>query len=210
MQTKRPRQSQGSGKKDISLMIFLVLMGMAGIFLFIGLQPTPVKESRSRRESIISAYSEKADALVNKHLFWTNRKIEIARQKSMTDNFFSAPQVGDSVIRNHLDQKRKDMGVDYSPDRNEHNAYDDLQRDRKNFRATDPDHLIQQQLADQEIQAEYDREYQKEYARQFIENARQNGYDVQLNDEYVVTGVRPLRNSNRNSTLSAPSGVQAQ
>lgn len=185
-------RTQESHQKTKSSWILLVLLLLAaGFFYFLGTQET--KTSQKLRSSQISAYSNETNEVVNKHLSITSQALEIKRKKMNIENQFSAPQIGESVVSK--EQKPKDYGVDHSADTNESNAYEDLNRYRHELRATDPDRIIRDQIAEQEDTAEYDQAYREEYARQFIENARRNGYEVKLNSDYVVISVKKIKSS---------------
>lgn len=176
----------------------LFLLG-AGIFLFLGIL-WPEAKVQDRRQTL-SANSPQAEKLVNKHLWMTNHQAEIAQQKVKAQNAYMAPHIGDSIWPQKA-EPQNNLGVDHSPDRYETNAYDDLNRYRKDLRTTNPDSIIQGQIADQQRQQQYAEAYRIEYAKQFVENARRNGYHVQLSKDFVVLSVTPLsKNQQRNPSL---------
>lgn len=169
--------------------------------------PTPKKSlNRPQVSGQISASSLQADELVNKHLWMTGKAQELAQERMKAQNDYTNPKVGDSIWPNgQKPEVSKQIGVDHSADSNETTAYQDLNRYPKQLNMQNPDNVIQAQLSDEDRRREYEQAYKAEYARQFVENARVNGYDVRLNDEYVVISVRPIRNPS-NSEL----GTQAK
>lgn len=182
-QTHRRKNSKEDSK---SFFLLLILLLGAGAFYLLGIQEEkPIRTVK--RE--VSAYSQEANQKVNDHLAWTNKKIELQARKRALENY-STPQVGDSIIS----KDNKDYGVDHSADTNESTAYQDLNRDRHELRATDPDRVIRNQIYDQDAALAYEQAYREEYARQFVENARMNGYEVRLNDDFVVQSVKKIRN----------------
>ena len=151
-----------------------------------------------------SAYSPQVEKLVNKHLFLTSQEQDWAQKKMKAENAFSTPTVGSSILKESMRPKQKSFGVDQSSDQNEDNAFNDLNRYPKQLNYTNPEMVIQGQLQDQQRQKIYDETYRQKYAQQFIENARQHGYRVKLNDDLVVISVTPiLPDTRRPSSLQA-------
>lgn len=147
--------------------------------------------NRSDKNQKFSVHNPKTQELVSRHMWLTTQSQELAERKAKAQNTVSSPQVGQSILPvGEIDGFK---GVDHSADRNEDNALADLNRYRREIQPNSPDQIIQQGLADRERMETYAEEYRAEYARQFIENARRNGYEVQLNSDYVVISVRPLR-----------------
>ena len=194
-----PKNQKKKSSDSKSFLLLLLLMLGAGTFYFLGSSHKIIKAKK-----VISAYSPEADALVNQHLVVTSRSLELQAKRRHVENQFSAPQLGESVLVDRLKDK-KDYGVDHSSDTNESNAYDDLNRYRQDVRLTDPDTIITNQLHDEDRAMAYDESYREEYARQFIENARRNGYEVRLDENYVVTSVKKIR-----TPSSSILGPQAQ
>jgi hypothetical protein len=58
-------------------------------------------------------------------------------------------------------------------------------------RALTPDERISEKLARDEWAVEYDQKYQEAYVKAFVEKARQDGVDVQLNKNLDVVGIGP-------------------
>ena len=184
-------------KKRRKLLLVIFLFG-AGLFLALALS---LPESHSSKNRKISAQSPEAEKLVNKHLWRTANFQELNQEKVRAQNSYLAPQICDSIWPK-TNQAAANHGVDHSPDRNESNAFEDLNRYRKEFQATHPDSIIQGEIADQQKMAEAQEIFRAEYARQFVENARANGYAVELNSDFVVIRVTPISNTKqRNPSL---------
>lgn len=193
-------------KKARYLILSLLLLASAG-FLALSMEETqPVAKPDKT-----SATSGKASALINKHLWQANHLKEQAEKRVEAQNSYMAPRLGDSIWPTSQDRS-KGYSVDHSPDRNENRVYQDLNRDRKEYRSTDPDHIIQSQIHDDERMREYEMSYRQEYARQFVQNARRNGYDVRLNSDLVVISVKRIPGFQRREPSESNSdlGPQAQ
>ncbi len=62
------------------------------------------------------------------------------------------------------------------------------------FRVRNLDESILQRVADQQFAGEYDEAYKKAYIRAFLQNARENGLDVVLNEDLEVLEILPFNN----------------
>jgi hypothetical protein len=182
--------------------LFLVLALLVLLVTGILLWPVP-KKAKPMTAGHISASSHQAEEIINRHLWMTDKSRELAQEQMKAQNTYTNPRIGDSIWPEGQ-KSGKQMGVDHSPDTNENNAYQDLNRYPKNLQVQTPDAVIQAQLSDEDRRREYEAAYREEYAKQFIENARRNGYEVLLNDQFVVISVRPIRNP------SGELGPQAQ
>lgn len=124
---------------------------------------------------------------VNTHIQMTNRKIEIDKEKIHQEARFTIPQVGQLLLQ--PEGKRVDP-IDMRGDRNEMNAARDLRRGQ--FESRSAGDLIHQEMAENQARDRQNEQYMKEYARQFVENARANGYEVELSSDYRVLNVRKI------------------
>ena len=176
----RPREKEK--KNHLSILAVLLLLAAAGFFLSFAMAPHPKKSPAS-----VSAYSPQAEALVNKHLFLTSQYQYLRGKKTAAQNSYMAPQLGDSIWPKI--SAKKEMGIDHSPDSNERNAYDDLNRYRKDLHYTNPDQVIQGEMVDEDLQDKANGEARLAYVQQFLDNARRNGFIVKLDENFVVVNV---------------------
>lgn len=156
-------------------------------------------ESKPSRLPARSRDASQIDAVVNKHLLMTNTKLELERERARLDNNDSIPEVGEQILPRWKPQQV--VGVDHSPDRNELNAQRDLEQ-AKEYNLNSPDVIIQTEMADSEKRHEYEAKYKEEYARRFIENARAGGYEIELDDNFVVKKVRKIAPDDPNSLFT--------
>jgi hypothetical protein len=183
-------------KKRSSSLILLLLLSSV-ILAFLGIFDFPVTRflnSGARNQG-------KTDEIVNRHLKQTYYQMERDKVRVMIENSAVNPQVGKSIL-----PPTKDVGVDMEPDRNEEVIARDLDRSKGSESNYKIDHQIQGQLQDQENEKMARESYQSEYAKQFVENARQKGWDVQLDENYVVISVRPIKKRDANMPLFVPNG----
>ena len=148
-------------------------------------------EQSSTQEGV----EQKAMAAMNRHLLFTDKHIELSKERVKLENWKASPQVGENLFG----EKKKDSpsNLDLSQDRRESQVLNDLKRNEKQTDYVSPDSLIQSQLSASGEQSKYEQEYRKEYSRQFIENARKAGYEVVVNENYVVTSVKKIKGEDR-------------
>lgn len=141
---------------------------------------------------------EKRKALVNKHLYYTNEKIQ-AKARDLQLETYRAPSVG-MVIDPRL--KEVNGSIDMRSDLNEYSAAQDTAAKRE-LNYYSPNAVIQGQIQDQEVAEANRKAYTEAYIKQFLENARQNGYIVTLDVNNVVVDVKPIANHHKDLRKSA-------
>ena len=197
-------------KKKQSFLIIFLLLGAAGVLTVLALRPEGTGVLPGKKIKRVSASSPEAEKLVNQYLWMESQSQEFRRMQIEAQNTYSAPRIGSAIMPSGK-KETTGFGVDHSPDQNELNAYQDLHRDRKEYRAYSPDHVIQGQIADGEKANEYQQAYREEFAKQFVENARRHGYEVKLNSDYVVISVKPISRATGESLIpNSEIGPQAQ
>lgn len=130
------------------------------------------------------------DAIVNRHLKMTHQQLEVQRTRTQLENFKTVPAIGDRLVP--YEKPEVEGGVDLSPDRNELNAARDLRR-KTDYNANSPHHEIQSDMANVESMNQYSEDYKRQYIEQFIANARAGGYDIEVDDDFVVTKVKKIK-----------------
>jgi hypothetical protein len=141
-----------------------------------------------------SAYSPKVQELVNKHLQMTQKKIELGEQQAGIN--YRAPEVGSRLYP--VNNENSVSGIELPPE-----SGAGIGQNQQT--ANSPDAIIQREIHAQEANAQASQAEREEYARQFKENARRNGWEVTLNEDFVVTGVRPIKKG-QSFKLFAPTG----
>jgi hypothetical protein len=181
-------------KKRSSSLILLLFLS-AGFLAFLGIFDS------SNQKTPLSGPQVRTDEIVNRHLKQTFYKIESDKVKVMVENSAINPQVGKSIIPTQIQN-----GVDMEPDRNDESIARDLDPANGSESNYKLDHQIQGQLQDLETEQASRAAYQAEYARQFVENARLKGWEVQLDENYVVISVRQIKKRDANLPLFDPTG----
>jgi hypothetical protein len=173
-------------KKDKTKFLGLLLLLLAGFFVFLFLLPEG-KKSNDRQSRVTQA--KEFEEKVNKHLFHTSQDMQMSREKMQIE--------ADKIERQGVGAgkpKEENHKLDFSADPRAEALIRELGRDAKETAApTNADEQVQTELFEAEQAQEYSEAYKREYARQFVENARKAGYLIKLNDDYKVISVKPLR-----------------
>lgn len=138
---------------------------------------------------------------VNLHLRMMETAKQIARHRVEVENRKTAPGIDEGYSADDKNYWRLDM----QPDDVSQRVYEDLKRESKSWQT--PDGEIQESLADEQQRKEYDQAYMEEYVKAYKANARKQGFDVIIDKDYVVRGVRPLRTPSQTNP-SASGGVE--
>ena len=189
-------------KKKGAALAFLFLLGAAALIWFAwksgdagSATPAPLTAKEMTR----------IEKVVNRHLLLTNKEIELQQEKARLENKDEViPVVGDQILPRF--RPHQVNGVDHSPDRNELNAARDLAKP-EDLNLSSPNTVIQSEIADRESKSQYAAKYRDAYAKKFIENARNAGYEIELDDNFVVTHVQRLNSSDPNALFDTGSGA---
>lgn len=195
MTAESPQKEQKDNSKLLALLLFIGAGAMA--FLYLG------SDSGKKKFSEISATvkSEKYEKSVNKHLMVTNETMALQRQRMEIENARLAKDL-DSTSAQPAYQAPTEGSNLNSENRAAEIANELGRGERKESANLNPDEIIQKEIFNAQQMEAYSKAYKEEYARQFVENARRGGYAVQLDDNFKVISVRPIRNpSQENESL---------
>lgn len=196
-------------QNDHSKLLAILLFVGAGTLILMSMGPEQTKKSGAPA----AVKTEKFEKSVNKHLMYTNEKMDLERRRMEIEN---ARLGGDfNSTKAQPTYEPQTSGVDLSTDSKAAEVANELGRGtRREEEATSPHDIIQKELFNAEQNAQYTQVYKEEYARQFIENARRGGYKVILDDQYRVKQVIPIRRpseaTSSNMQLFNTGGDQAQ
>lgn len=186
----QPQSGDGNSKgKWLGLLLVLVAFGL--IYSIWQDENLMARLDGNRQVASTDVSDEKVrrrlEGQVNRHVQLTNRRMEIEKEQIRVESFM-VPKVGEFV----LDRAGPTQSFSHRGDQSEMNAVRDLRRNEQQI-STSANDIIQSEIAHQQVDVEVDLAYREEYVRQFKENARRNGYDVQLTSDGRVIGVRQIR-----------------
>lgn len=184
---------QQKSKKNDNLVGFIFIGAAAVLIFFASLQEESVITLRPS-DNHISANSPEAEAAVNRHLLSTNRQIELQQQLKRIENFNSTPKVGDQVF-NPGSNYPIQAGVVMGTDRRDQQRLKDGESARRQQDFNNPSNVVQREMANDQAVARDLASAKEEYARQFVENARKDGWAIELDDDYVVRSVKKIKDN---------------
>lgn len=179
--------SESQKNKGLALIFIGLASALVVAALLFDRQGTPSSEISPDQARILKEKKrEELEKSVNKHIQMTNRKIEIDKEKIKQEAVFTIPRVGQLL----LNPEPGSDPIDMRGDRNEMNPARDLRRGTVDTPSAGD--VIHREMAENEDRKRQNEAYMKEYARQFVENARANGYEVELSADYKVVNVRKV------------------
>ena len=189
-------------QKNSDLPIVLLLLFLAGCFYYFYESidtRAPNRKDPGTPSEVISARSKRAEELVNRYIKTTNSKIEISKSQREIENKYKAPEIGQVIIEpENYDPKLE--GTNINSDR----SLDALERDLNKGKETQtyylPHNEVLNDMAERQKAEEAYVAERKAYAKQFIENAKRNGFEVTLNENYQVTSVKKISQPEKDST----------
>lgn len=168
----------------------LMLLSAVGLFWL----ATRDEETLSENDLIPVQLS---DEMVNKHLHKTSMKIESQKVKAQIENFTKAPRLDEATTVQSYEASSHSLDFKPDPRINELATRLDSEKKQGSRPSADPKEVIQMQMYEQQKWNEYNLAYRQAYAEKFVENARRNGWEIRLNDEYKVIRVKAIKKDNR-------------
>jgi hypothetical protein len=187
------RTKQGHISNAVLVILLLIGAGMLTFFAFFHTEQVINLSSRTNKE--ISAASPEAEKLVNKYLQETNRAIEMQQMKTQVQNKFVSPKVGE-VLTPKAARGKESLKVDLPEDPQQEALRRDTYQGSQG-RFPSPSDQVQKDMADQQALEEYERQYKEAYIQQFIENARVNGWHIEVDEDGVIKKSVPIKAETR-------------
>lgn len=188
----------GEDKKKSFLPFIFILLGLLLILFNFSESPS------SKNHKIDEVQQQK----VNAHLQWTQKKIEMDEAKAkmeMQKNLQTLPPGSGKNSRS------SNKNLDLSYDKSSEEFAQSVERGSKPDQLpTDPNELIQTKIFQDQQLAEYTEAYKQEYVRRFIQNARNQGWDIKVNDQYKVISARPIRKPSQAPSVFSGNGSNSR
>ncbi|MCC7403360.1 MAG: hypothetical protein IT288_03095 [Bdellovibrionales bacterium] len=189
-----PRFEADTAKQYVVL-IALVLLGL--LFL-VNTSTTPAARVASKPKASFAPGTPEAELYMDRALQDVATRSEMNESRALLDNAKLAPAIDETRIgllqRTPYDSYR---GFPHEEVENrEGQVLQDLVPADRYAYEGHPDVKIQALMARRKFVNEYDRSLREEYVRQFLENARREGYAIQLNDQLEVVRVQRLPKHN--------------
>jgi hypothetical protein len=170
-----------NARSKIKYILGIFFITLAIFIYFIAEMISEKDEAILREQSSINA------ELVNKHLKLTDSKIQMDEKKVESENF-SALSIGQKIeIPYGTNERAADELIQASADEELSKI---IRPDETDYELNSPKQKIYNKVREQDLQTEYYENYKEAYVKAFIEKARYSGYEIQVNDNLIVTSVR--------------------
>jgi hypothetical protein len=183
----RQKNLPPKGRSNNLGLVSIALLLLAGFVLVLAFDEDGDSENMRVGERLVRR--DEASRIVDHHLKKTDARITIEQQRVVTENF-KAPQIGERV-EPQADHTRT-YGVQFDDGSEEAAVARVVRPEVKDYGFRNPAQIIQNRLADEQLQEKHNEAYDKAYIEEFIANARRNGYEVQVNDKFEVIKVTPI------------------
>ncbi len=190
-------QEKKNNSTNRAAVVFMLAAVIVFLWAFLSEKNKPITKKEVIRLTIDGSTTH--EKRVNEFLKEIERRRQLTQDKTQVENYFTAPRIGSTVAIQPAQTELHPFKM--KPEGLEDQVSRDL--DFRNFerqQAASAEAVVQEQLTEQLRQQEYDKAYREAYVRDFIENARRNGYQVQVNDDLVVTSVVPIQGVRRNAS----------
>lgn len=206
-------------EKSFAFIIVFLMMAMGFYFLFFGtLEPSRNSTAQDSGHSmeLSSDLPEERRTLpssvedsINRQLKNAQQSEDRGRQRVYWENLNSAPsiQAGELDSRVFIDEKPPHpIRIEQYGPANEI-AEQIRSNQRMNNISQSPAELIGRRIVRDQWLKEYDARYEAEYVRQFLENARAQGYEINLNENLEIIGIHEIQ---KEEPLRFPNSIRGE
>jgi uncharacterized protein YpuA (DUF1002 family) len=150
----------------------------------------------STRKPQMSKDVDPVSASVQKHMYDTHLMEEMARRKSLIENQRSlSKRPGEDYAV--VPDGDKNYGVQLDQEKTLERVYEDLNLNPSNYRYDNIEDRINSRLANRRWLNQQEKAERIAFVRNFIRQAYDRGWEVQIDANLVVTGVRPIVQRNQ-------------
>lgn len=166
----------------LNYLIMLLVLCIAGAFFYFKTVENQVVTSKPTAAQQLSAQQQ--DEVVNKYLKETT--LSVLQDKIKSERIMAEARIKLAELEkiNRDKQQKENEKIPLEKQ---------IWKESQTPVADSPAQDINSKVYQKNFQDKMDEAEKKEYARQFIENARQGGYHIELNDDLEVIKVTPIR-----------------
>ena len=176
VKTKSPRWIIYVGTVSSLFLAALILMDQP--------QKQPVQQSE------MSSVTSRQNASVSKHLQDSYMQQQMLKQARQIEN--AKAKVGNLEPDTFATDSSATFGVQFDQDEAAARVYEDLNINEKSYSDVTPDDKISARLANRKWMNELDRRERVVFVRNFIKSAYNRGYEVEIDANLVVVGVKKI------------------
>lgn len=162
--------------------IFLILIGFVFVVLSFYVDENVVEISN--QSSKLKKDSRKSVDLINEHLLKSYDKEVMDNMNVINQNKMLAPKLKDAPEETQLSEE--EINALYGG-----TQYEEFVRKELNEKNAIQDKIYQKELEDKEVaeKEEAQKKYRQKYAQTFLESARKDGYEVELDEDFRIKSV---------------------
>lgn len=181
-------KSKKTKKKEPPQWLFLALVGLIAVIAIVFFLPSPNKMKINSGSAMNSSPSK-----LNEYLQAGQRKSELSEMKVAEENRRAdSNELPAFLPLEEGGGEKRPMGVELSQDPALDKVYQDLYGEPGANGEKSPEERISARLAERKWVHRFEKEEKKTFIRNFIAAAREAGYEVELNDDLIVTKVKPI------------------
>lgn len=172
-----------------------VAIVLVAIALFLGLSDDDLHRINPPEVPPMQSFDVKVEDRINQHL----KNIDVKEKLEAAKAQQAIPTITDDQVRVDyferplpLTRKQEMHSVEIT---REHDA---AEADRLQLT---PEQLIERSLANEQYKNDYDRKLREKYIDAFLKNARDQGFDVELNEDLEVTAVKRRQPATRSDRI---------
>jgi len=151
---------------------------------------TVAVQPKIQQTDMASTAVARQNASVNRHLQESHMHQQLMIQAQMLEN--SKMKTKDLRADDYTLDSAKNYGIQFDQEDTADRVYDDLNANPKSFAETTPDEKINARLANRKWVNELERRERITFIKNFIKSAYDRGYEVEINENLVVVGVKRI------------------
>lgn len=170
----------------------LGIVGCCAAMAFMFLTKNPKTSAPEVQSQDLTSVKATADAAVDKYLRESQMKTEMLHRTRQLENLNSRSDDYETSFENGIE--RQSYGVQFDQEDTAAKVFEDLHDNDYQPAELLPGDRINARLAKNKWTNEFERRERVTFVRQFIRSAYDKGYEVQLDQNLVVVGVRKIGN----------------
>lgn len=185
---KSKKSSKRSGKQFPLGVAFLMVAGLAlGGLYYVNKKPLShgVNDPSPSRSEDRQLTKYLQDAQKKSEL--QSLKVEVENQGAQQDELPAFMPLDTEDV-----SEARKLGVELESDPSMERIYDELYGSSPDGKWLTPEERISARLSERKWLYEFEKEERKMYIRNFIEAAKAAGYEIQINEDLIVTSVKPI------------------
>ncbi len=164
---------------------------LAGVLFFDAPKsPGQVASAKQVQQTEMASVTKRQNDTVSRHLQESHMHRQLMVQAQMLEN--SKAKTKNLEADDFALDTKQTFGVQFDQDDTTDRVFEDLNVNAKSFSESTPDEKINARLANRRWVNEYERRERITFIRNYIKSAYDRGFEVEINENLVVVGVRRI------------------